>query len=219
MHDYSSCVRNVYVTIVQSVGTSQSFARAKVDALNRTVLWNITRYCGIENRSVLLALIIKPSNRKESSKTVLGRPPNVISASQKFLITVLLYLTQVMYIWTLFKLGNKSGLTYAFLAQSSTATVCDKRSHNQLEVLSGKVDFNISAVNEKSTRRWATKVSLTLSSLIGPDTLVLLQVASVENLPTNPNPSLSRNYLQALPHLKISCRILLLSSKNKYTNC
>ena len=64
------------------------------------------------------------------------------------------------------------------------------------------MDFNISTINGKSTRRRATKVSLTLSSLIGPDTLVLPKVLSVDNLPTNPNPPLSRSELEAWPHLK-----------------
>ena len=92
-------------------------------------------------------------------------------------------------------------MTYAFLDQGSTATQCDKRLLNQLEVLGEKVDSNISTINGKSTRRRARKVSLTLSSLIGPDTLVLTEVLSVDNLPTNPNPPLSRNDLKAWPHL------------------
>ena len=64
------------------------------------------------------------------------------------------------------------------------------------------MDFNISTINGKFTRRRATKVSLTLSSLIGPDTLVLPKVLSVDNLPTNPNPPLSRSDLKRWPHLR-----------------
>ena len=93
-------------------------------------------------------------------------------------------------------------MTYAFLDQGSTATLCDARLLNQLEVLGERVDFNISTLNGKSTRHRATKVNLTLSSLIGPDTLVLPEVLSVDNLPTNPNPPLSRSDLKAWPHLK-----------------
>ena len=93
-------------------------------------------------------------------------------------------------------------MTYVFLDQGLTATQCDKRLLNQLEVLGEKEDFNISTINGKSTRRRATKVSLTLSSLIGPDTLVLPEVLSLNNLPTNPNPPLSRSDLKAWPHLK-----------------
>ena len=53
-----------------------------------------------------------------------------------------------------------------------------------------------------SNNRRTTKVSLTLSSLIGPDTLVLPEVLSKDNLPSNPNPPLSRSDYKAWPHLR-----------------
>ena len=93
-------------------------------------------------------------------------------------------------------------MTYAFVDQGSTTTLCDKRLLNHLEDLGKKVEFNISTINEKSIRRRATKVSLTLSSLIGPDTLVLPEVSSVDNLPTNHYPPLSQKDPKTWPHLR-----------------
>ena len=63
---------------------------------------------------------------------------------------------------------NKSILTYAFLDQGSTATLCDERLLDQLDISGEKLDFKITTINGKSTCHRGSKVSLTLSSLVGP---------------------------------------------------
>ena len=83
-------------------GHISKFCYGKVDALNRTVLWNITRYC-IKNHPVLLTLISRQIVKYPPK--VLARLPNVIPALQKSVITVLLHSTQVMYTSKLFQLG------------------------------------------------------------------------------------------------------------------
>ena len=45
-------------------------------------------------------------------------------------------------------------------------------------------------------------MSLTVSSLVGPETLTLPEVLSIDCLPANPNPPLSRNDLKIWPHLQ-----------------
>ena len=147
----------------------------------------------------------KPSNRKISTKSVGTSTERNSGPSEVSNYSTTVFNSSDVYLNVIpvrVSAGNKSVVTYAFLDQGSTATLCDTRLLNQLEVLGEKVDFNISTINGKSTRRRATKVSLTLSSLIGPDTLVLPEFLSVDNLPTNPNPPLSRSDLKAWPHLK-----------------
>ena len=97
---------------------------------------------------------------------------------------------------------NKSILTYAFLDQGSTATLCDERLLDQLDISGEKLDFKITTINGKSTCHRGSKVSLTLSSLVGPETLTLPEVLSIDCLPANPNPPLSRNDLKIWPHLQ-----------------
>ena len=59
---------------------------------------------------------------------------------------------------------------------------------------------------------------MTLPSLIGPDTLILLEVLSIDNLPTNR--PLSQNDLKAWPYLKnvellqIDCAVTVLIEVN-----
>ena len=98
--------------------------------------------------------------------------------------------------------GDNSVLTYAFLDQGSTATLCDKRLLDQLKASGDDVNFDITTINGNSTFRQGTKVSLTLSSLVGSETLFLPNVLSVDHVPTSPNPSLSRRDLMSWPHLQ-----------------
>ena len=147
----------------------------------------------------------KPSNRKISTKSVGTSTERNSGPSEVSNYNTTVFNSSDVYLNVIpvrVSAGNKSVLTYAFLNQGSTATLCDKRLLNQLEVLGEKVDFNISTIKGNSTRRRATKVNFTLSSLIGPDTLVLPEVLSVDNLPTNPNPRLSQSDLKAWPHVR-----------------
>ena len=54
---------------------------------------------------------------------------------------------------------NKSILTYAFRHQGSTATLCDERLLNQLDISEEELEFKISTINGKSTCRRGLKVS------------------------------------------------------------
>ena len=95
---------------------------------------------------------------------------------------------------------GKSIMTYAFLDQGSTTSLCDKRLLDQLQVSGEPAKFSISTVNEQTLRQ-GCKVNLTVCSLAGDETLVLRDVLSVDRLPVSPNPSLSSDELKAWPHL------------------
>ena len=96
---------------------------------------------------------------------------------------------------------GKSMMTYAFLDQGSTTSLCDKRLLDQLQVSGEPAKFSISTVNEQTLRQ-GCKVNLTVCSLAGYETLVLRDVLSVDRLPVSPNPSLSSDELKAWPHLQ-----------------
>ena len=96
---------------------------------------------------------------------------------------------------------GKSMMTYAFLDQGSTTSLCDKRLLDQLQVSGEPAKFSISTVNEQTLRQ-GCKVNLTVCSLAGNETLVLRDVLSVDRLPVSPNPSLSTDELKAWPHLQ-----------------
>jgi len=98
--------------------------------------------------------------------------------------------------------GNKSVITYAFLHQGSTATFSEKRLLEELDATGEDIAFKIATINGNLTSRQGVKVSLTITSLMGPEYLVLHDVLSIDSLPIQPNPSLTRKNLGSWPYLK-----------------
>jgi len=79
---------------------------------------------------------------------------------------------------------------------------CDERLLNMLKVKGEPTEFIISTVNEQSSLRRGVKVNLTLHPLTGKGTLYLQDVLSIDRLPVAPNPPLTKEELDAWPHLQ-----------------
>ena len=98
--------------------------------------------------------------------------------------------------------GSKTVLSYAFLDQGSTATLCDERLLDLLQITGKPAKFAISTVNERADIHRGSKVNLTVNSLAGGEPLNLQNVLSVKRLPALRNQPLTKDELQAWPHLR-----------------
>ena len=98
--------------------------------------------------------------------------------------------------------GSKTVLSYAFLDQGSTATLCDERLLDLLQITGKPAKFAISTVNERADIHRGSKVNLTsINSLAGGEPLNLQNVLSVKRLPALRNQPLTKDELRAWPHL------------------
>ena len=79
--------------------------------------------------------------------------------------------------------GSKTVLSYAFLDQRSTATLCDERLLDLLQITGKTAKFAISTVNERADIHRGSTVNLTVNSLAGGEPLNLQNVLSVKRLP------------------------------------
>ena len=91
--------------------------------------------------------------------------------------------------------------TYALLDCGSDVTLCDERLIHELRTKTTPISFNITTINQTSSVRHGSQVSLTVSSLDGSESISLDKVWSVKNLPVSlanlPNESVSEKW----PHL------------------
>ena len=91
--------------------------------------------------------------------------------------------------------GSKTVLSYAFLDQGSTATLCDDRLLDLLQITGKPAKFAISTVNERADIHRDSKVNLTINSLALGKHLNLLNVLSND----------CQRY-EISPWLKMSCK-------------
>ena len=112
--------------------------------------------------------------------------------------------------------GSETVFAYAFLDQGSTTSLCDKRLLDSLKITGELTEFSVTTVNEQASPRRGTKVNLTLTSLTGENSVFLQDVLSIDRLPVVPNPRLTKEELDAWPHLRdltfpnIAAEVLLL---------
>ena len=97
--------------------------------------------------------------------------------------------------------GSKSVLTYAFLDQGSTTSLCADRLLDILDVTGEQTRFSLSTVSEQLVSRNGKNVSLTVRSLTGKK-LFLQNMLSIRELPVDPNPALTTSEASAWPHLQ-----------------
>ena len=93
--------------------------------------------------------------------------------------------------------GSKTVLIYAFLDEGSTATLCDERLLDLLQITGKPAKFAISTVNERADIHRGSKVTLTVNSLAGGEPLNLQNVLSVKRLLALRNQPLTKDELQA----------------------
>ena len=97
---------------------------------------------------------------------------------------------------------NREIVTYAFLDQGSTTTLCDQNLFDQLEIEGENVSFALTTVNKKDGHYRTKKVSLTVAGLDSDDVIKLHDVFSVESLPIKSNRALTKTELNSWSHLK-----------------
>ena len=98
--------------------------------------------------------------------------------------------------------GLKTVLSYAFLDQGSTATLCDERLLDLLQINGKPANVAILTVNERADIHRSSKANLTVNSLAGGEPLNLQNVLSVKRLPAQRNQPLTKDELQAWPQLR-----------------
>ena len=92
-------------------------------------------------------------------------------------------------------------LTYAFLDQGSTTSLCADRLLDILDVAGEQTRFSLSTVSEQLVSQNGKNVSLTVRSLAGKK-LFLQNVLSIRELPVDPNSALTTSEVSAWPHLQ-----------------
>ena len=87
--------------------------------------------------------------------------------------------------------GNKTVTTYAFLDQSSTATLCESRLLQHLGISGEKVKYSLTTVNQTKVNVDGKKATLLVLALNDDQYTELTEVFCVEKLPIFSNPCLT----------------------------
>ena len=97
--------------------------------------------------------------------------------------------------------GNKTVTTYAFLDQSSTATLCESRLLQHLGISGEKAKYSLTTVNQTKVNVDGKKATLLVLALNDDQYTKLTEVFCVEKLPISSNPCLTETELNNWTHL------------------
>ena len=96
---------------------------------------------------------------------------------------------------------GKTVLTYAFLDQGSTHSLCDSKLVQALGVTGQEESMSFQTLGHPATICRGVSLTLSVLSLDGLHSVNLPNVFSIENIPINPNVIPAKGVLNTMPHL------------------
>ena len=92
-------------------------------------------------------------------------------------------------------------MTYAFLDQGSTHSLCDSKLVQALGATGREESITFQALGHHATSCRGVSLTLSVSSLDGLHSVILPNVVSIENIPINPKAIPAKGVLNIMPHL------------------